>query len=148
ADQTIWDLVPDGVYWAILQLTVVTLLVGFWRGRRMGTVVAERLPVIVRSAETVEGRARLYRGRRARGQAAAALRAGTRERLVARLGIARGAAQDPGMSAEIIGAVASRTEWDETTIGWALYGPEPADDAELIRLSDFLGDLETRVLGA
>ena len=29
ADQTIWDLVPDGVYWAILQLAVATLLVGF-----------------------------------------------------------------------------------------------------------------------
>ncbi len=148
ADKTLYDLVPDGVWWAMLQLVVVTVLVGFWRGRRLGTVVAERLPVIVRSAETVEGRARLYRGRRARGRAAEALRAGTRERLVPRLGIARGAAQDPGMSREIVRAVAGRTEWDETTIGWALYGPEPADDAELIRLSDFLGDLESKVLGA
>ena len=51
------------------------VLLALWQARRLGPVVAERLPVVVRAAETVEGRGRLYRARRARDRAAAALRA-------------------------------------------------------------------------
>ncbi|TPX04516.1 DUF4350 domain-containing protein, partial [Schumannella luteola] len=44
-----------------LPLVVLLLLVGVaaavWRGRRMGPVVVEDLPVVVRSSETMEGRA-------------------------------------------------------------------------------------------
>jgi Domain of unknown function (DUF4350) len=139
------DLVPPEVWLFVLQLFVAVVLVALWRMRRMGPVVAEALPVVVRSAETVEGRARLYRTHQARGSAAEALRAGARDRLVPLLGLPRGAAQDPSMAQEIVTAVARRTPWDEQTIGGALYGPEPVDDVQLVGLTDFLDDLERQV---
>ncbi|MGI8328818.1 DUF4350 domain-containing protein [Actinomadura scrupuli] len=159
-DKSIQDLVPFGVKLAVLQLMIALLLVALWRARRLGPVVTEPLPVIVRSAETVEGRARLYRAQHARDRAADALRSGARERLVPRLGLPRSLAQDPAAAQEIVTAIAGRLystgpvpgtrprQWDETTIGFALYGPAPADDAGLVGLSDLLDDLERQVLGS
>ena len=55
-----------------------------WRGRRLGPVVDEPLPVVVRAAETTEGRARLYRrAEGARTGPPSSLRAATRPRLLA-----------------------------------------------------------------
>ncbi|GLW61823.1 hypothetical protein Arub01_00670 [Actinomadura rubrobrunea] len=169
-DATLGDLVPFGVKLFFLQLVLAVAAVAVWRARRLGPVVAEPLPVVVRSAETVEGRARLYRAHRARGRAADALRAGARERLVPLLGLPRSAAQDPNAAQEVVAAVAERVRaagagappgaaptgtfrtgpdgrllYDEATIGAALYGPEPADDAGLVWLSDVLDDLERQV---
>jgi hypothetical protein len=144
-DKSFMQLVPFGVKLALLQLLIAVALAALWRSRRLGPVVLEPLPVIVRSAETVEGRARLYRARHARDSAADALRAGARERLVPLLGLARGTAQDPAFAQEIVTALAGRARLEERLIGSALYGPAPADDAELVRLSDFLDDLERQV---
>ncbi|GAA4128723.1 DUF4350 domain-containing protein [Actinomadura keratinilytica] len=169
-DRTPGDLVPFGVKLFFLQLVLAVVAVALWRARRLGPVVAEALPVVVRSAETVEGRARLYRAHHARDRAADALRAGARDRLVPLLGLPRSAAQDPNAAQEIVAAVAQRVRaagagappgaaqagtfstgpdgrllYDEATIGAALYGPEPADDAGLVWLSDVLDDLERQV---
>ncbi|GAA2623361.1 DUF4350 domain-containing protein [Actinomadura fulvescens] len=144
-DRSIRDLLPLGVNLFFFQLIVAVVLIALWRARRLGPVVAEALPVAVRSAETVEGRARLYRAHHARDRAAAALRAGALERLVPLLGLPRGAAQDPAAATEIVAAVARRTDADETAVGGALYGPEPADDAQLVWLADVLDDLERQV---
>ncbi|MFD0903349.1 DUF4350 domain-containing protein [Actinomadura sediminis] len=139
------DLVPFGVKLFFLELIVAVLLVALWRARRLGPVVAEALPVVVRSAETVEGRARLYRASRARDRAADALRAGARERIVPLLGLPRSAAQDPAAAQQIVAAVAQRTSREEAAVGGALYGPEPVDDAGLLALTDVLDDLERQV---
>lgn len=64
------DLIPENVHWTIWQLWLVVLLVALWKGRRIGPLVAEELPVVIRASETVEGRGRLYRSRRARDRAA------------------------------------------------------------------------------
>jgi hypothetical protein len=141
ADKTFWDLVPSGVKLALLQVIIAVLLVAFWRLRRLGPVVAESLPVVIRSAEAVEGRARLYRGRRARDRAADALRSGALERLVPRLGMVRADATQQ----EIVLAVGARVLLGQETIHWALYGPEPDNDVELVRLTDILDDLERQV---
>ncbi|GAA1779647.1 DUF4350 domain-containing protein [Actinomadura chokoriensis] len=143
--QSLGDLLPFGVKLFFLELLVAVLLVALWRARRLGPVVAEALPVIVRSAETVEGRARLYRAGRARDRASDALRSGARERLVPLLGLPLGSAQDPSAAQEIVATVARRTAYDETYVGAALYGPEPLDDAGLIALTDVLDDLERQV---
>jgi hypothetical protein len=145
SEKSFAELVPFGVKLAALQLLIGVAMVALWRSRRLGPVVAEPLPVIVRSAETVEGRARLYRTQRARDRAADALRAGARERLVPMLGLPRSASSDPAFAQEIVTALAQRTRWEEAAIGSALYGPAPADDAELVRLSDYLDDLERQV---
>jgi hypothetical protein len=144
-DRSLGDLLPFGVRLFFLQLVIAVLLVALWRARRLGPVVAEALPVVVRSAETVEGRSRLYRAHQARGSAAEALRAGARERLVPLLGLPRSAAEAPGSAREIVTAVAQRTTHDEAMVGVALYGPEPADDGQLVGLSDLLDDLERQV---
>ncbi|MBD0674266.1 DUF4350 domain-containing protein, partial [Streptomyces sp. CBMA156] len=65
--KTFEDYLPDGWRWAGYQLAVAAVLAALWRGRRLGPVVSENLPVVVRAAETTEGRARLYRRARARG---------------------------------------------------------------------------------
>ncbi|MEU8120996.1 DUF4350 domain-containing protein [Spirillospora sp. NPDC049024] len=143
--RSLGDLLPFGVKLLILELLVAVLLVALWRARRLGPVVAEALPVVVRSAETVEGLSRLYRAGRARDRASDALRSGARERLVPLLGLPRSSAQDPSAAQEIVTAVARRTAYDETYVGAALYGPEPLDDAGLIALTDVLDDLERQV---
>src|SRR4029077_10464304 len=85
---TIFGLIPANVIWMVVQLWLAVLLIALWKGRRIGPLVAEELPVVIRASETVEGRGRLYRSRRARDRAAQALRASTLQRLVPRLGLA------------------------------------------------------------
>ncbi|GAA4579125.1 DUF4350 domain-containing protein [Planotetraspora phitsanulokensis] len=138
--KTIGDLIPQGVGWAVLELVIAVGLVALWRGRRLGPVVAERLPVVVRAAETVEGRGRLYRARRARDRAALALRAATIDRIAPRLGLPRTATPD-----EIVTAVAARTGEDPEQIRPALFGGAPADDSGLVALAGYLDTLERQV---
>ncbi|MFI7698119.1 DUF4350 domain-containing protein [Nonomuraea sp. NPDC049480] len=138
--ESMYDLMPDNIRWTVYMAIIALALAAFWRGKRLGPVVAERLPVIVRAAETVEGRGRLYRARRARQRAADALRAGTIDRLTPRLGLASGAGAQ-----ELVAALAARTGQDAHQIGAALYGPPPADDAGLVALAGYLDFIERQV---
>jgi hypothetical protein len=139
--ESLTDLLPGWVWVLVAQLVVVALLLAFWRGRRLGPVVVEPLPVVVRAAETVEGRARLYLAARARGRAAEALRAGTRDRLVRALGLAPDASRET-----LVAAVAPRTRGrDGASLDALLYGPPPPDDATLVRLADDLDSLYSEV---
>ncbi|WP_197375240.1 DUF4350 domain-containing protein [Mycolicibacterium baixiangningiae] len=137
---TLTDLIPDQVTWIVLQLSLVVALLAIWQGRRMGPLVAETLPVVIRASETVEGRGRLYRSRRARDRAAEALRTATLARLLPRLGLAAGA-QRPA----VIQAVAQRTGADPGPVGHTLYGPAPATDTELVTIAHQLDDIERQV---
>ncbi|MEV4242301.1 DUF4350 domain-containing protein [Streptosporangium canum] len=139
-EQGLYDLIPGGVRWAVVQLAVVVLLLALWRGRRLGPVVAERLPVVVRAAETVEGRGRLYRARRARDRAAAALRTSFVDRVTPRLGLPSAAGPDAKVE-----AIAERTGQARHHVGAALYGPPPADEAGLVALAAYLDMLERQV---
>ncbi|GGK64814.1 membrane protein [Sphaerisporangium melleum] len=139
-EATLSELLPPGIPWAVAQLVIALLVVALWRGRRLGPVVVERLPVVVRAAETVEGRGRLYRARRARDRASATLRAACAARLVPRLGLPADAAPD-----EIIAATALRTGQDAVWVRSVMYGPPPADDAGLIALAGHLDTLERQV---
>jgi hypothetical protein len=134
------DLVPRWVPPVALQLLVVGLLVGLWRARRLGPPVPEPLPVVVRAAETVEGRARLYRRGQARDRAAEALRAGTLARIVPRLRL--GISPPPA----VVSAVAARTGRPGPEVADLLYGGPPADDQALVRLADELDRLTTTAL--
>ena len=73
------DLLPDWVGPTVLELFIAVVLVAGWRARRLGPVVEEPLPVVVRAAEVTEGRARLYRRAKARDRAANELRRATVE---------------------------------------------------------------------
>jgi hypothetical protein len=130
---------PQAVALGLLSVLVL-LALAVWRGRRLGPVVSERLPVVVRAAETTRGRARLYRRGRAYGHAAAALRAGAADRCARRLGLPASAAPE-----HVISALARATGWDERTIGELLYGPPPTDDAGLRSLARRLDEMESEV---
>jgi hypothetical protein len=80
------------VKFGVVQLLVALGVLALWRGRRLGPVVEEPLPVVVRAAETVEGRSRLYRKAGARDVAAEALRRAAVRRLGTALGLPRRAA--------------------------------------------------------
>jgi hypothetical protein len=134
------ELLPDWVQPVAWQLFIAALLAAWWRSRRLGRVVTEPLPVIVRAAETTEGRARLYRRGRARGHAAATLREAAGVRLRQRLGLP----VDAGVTA-LSEAVATRTGRRTEQVATLLGGPEPPDDAALVRLADELDALEMEV---
>lgn len=137
---SIMDLIPGRVGWIVVQLCLAVGLVALWKGRRIGPLVAEDLPVVVRASETVEGRGRLYRSRRARDRAASALRTSVLRRTLPRLGL--GAQSDP---ASVVETVARRTRHDPATVEYALFGPDPSDDAQLVTLSRLLDDIERQV---
>lgn len=137
---TVFDLIPRQVDWIVWQLWFVVALVALWKGRRLGPLVAERLPVVVRASETVEGRGRLYRARRARDRAADALRAATVQRLAPRLGL--GIHPQP---ATVVAAVAQRTATDPNTVHRILFGPAPGSDEDLMNLAHALDDIERQV---
>ncbi|SEH60089.1 protein of unknown function [Mycolicibacterium rutilum] len=137
---TLTDLVPDQVTWLLWQLVVVVALLAAWKVRRVGPLVAERLPVVVRASETVEGRGRLYRSRRARDSAADALRAAALQRLTPRLGL--GANAD---AAAVAVAVSAHCGIDQQTVTHTLFGPPPADDTELVHLARELDNIERQV---
>ncbi|MCX9190207.1 DUF4350 domain-containing protein [Carbonactinospora thermoautotrophica] len=114
---SLYDLLPAGWRWAAVQLWIAVALLALWRVRRLGPVVTEPLPVVVRAAETVEGRARLYRRAHAREHAAATLRAATLSRIVPLLGLPR----EPAPAA-VVAAVARRTGRPPHLVAALLYG--------------------------
>ena len=132
------ELLPDGLLLGALQLLVAVAVLALWRARRLGRVVEEPLPVVVRAAETVEGRSRLYRAAQAQGSAAEAVRAATRERLARRVGLP--AAPD---RRTLVAVVAERTGRDAGAVDRLLYGGAPPDDAALVRLVADLRTLES-----
>ena len=134
------DLMPGWVPVIGLELLLVAAVGALWRGRRLGRLVTEPLPVAVRAAETTRGRGRLYRRARSYGHAAAALRAGAAMRSAARVGLPRTAGA-PAM----IDALARATGRATDEVADLLYGPPPTDDAGLELLARRLDDLESEV---
>ncbi|MFF4687752.1 DUF4350 domain-containing protein [Streptomyces sp. NPDC001307] len=136
------DLLPSGWLWGTLQLFVAAVLAAFWRGRRFGPLVPEKLPVAIRASETAEGRARLYRKADARDRAAAALRSATRTRLAPLVGIPVTQAHTPEA---LLPALSAHLTGDQQGLHSLLFGPPPGDDAALIALTDRLDALEREV---
>ncbi|HXL62069.1 MAG TPA: DUF4350 domain-containing protein, partial [Mycobacterium sp.] len=136
----IMDLIPDQVGWIVLQLCLVVALLAVWKGRRIGPLVAEQLPVVVRASETVEGRGRLYRSRRARDRAAEALRTATMQRMMPRLGLGH-----DGEPPTVVAAVAERCGLSPQAVAHTLFGPPPANDPDLVSLAHELDNIERQV---
>ncbi|MER7934875.1 MULTISPECIES: DUF4350 domain-containing protein [unclassified Streptomyces] len=140
--KTLFDLLPSGWLWGALQLFLAAVLAAFWRARRLGPLVPEKLPVAVRASETVEGRARLYRKSNARDRAAAALRAAARTRLAPLVGVPVSQADAPEA---LLPALSAHLRGDGQALHSLLFGPPPGDDAALIALTDQLDALEREV---
>ncbi len=136
ASQPLW---PRWTTPAVTLVGVAVVLLALARGRRLGRLVREPLPVVVRAAETAESRGRLYRRAGDRGRAAHILREGTCSRLARRLAVVPGAA--PGILVHAVSTAAGREPAEVAAI---LFGPAPPDDSSLIHLAQQLTDLEER----
>jgi hypothetical protein len=121
-------------------LLLAGLAAALWKGRRLGPIVIEALPVVVRSRETVEGRARLYNRGRARLHAADSLRIGAIRRMGPILGLARSASVQ-----EVVEAAVRMTGRPRNEVAAVLLTADPGDDRALVRLSDDLARLEAAV---
>lgn len=109
------------------------------RGRRLGRLVPEPLPVVVRAVETTESRGRLYRRAQDRPRAATVLRLATLDRLRSRLGLRRGDSVET-----VARAISAATGRPVSEVLDLVSGPHPTDDAALVRLAQDLSDLEEK----
>ncbi|SCL28232.1 protein of unknown function [Micromonospora nigra] len=140
APNPLWSVFPAW-FWALLaQLLLAAVLAALWRARRLGPPAPDALPVTVRNAETVLGRARLYQRAGARDAAASTLRDAARARLLPRLGLP---ADTP--PAGVAAAVAARTGENPHATHDLLYGDPPETDRDLVELAERL-DRTTRTV--
>jgi Domain of unknown function (DUF4350) len=138
--KSLLQVIPGPAYLVAVQLLIAAGLAALWRMRRLGPLVAEPLPVVVRAAETVEGHGRLYHSRRSRDRAAAVLRAAALRRLTARLALP--ATADPDAVSTAVAAVTGR---ETGAVRAILYGPTPRGDSALVTLGRDLDALEEEV---
>jgi hypothetical protein len=134
---------PPWVILAIILAGLVLLAAAVWRGRRLGPVVVEQMPVSVRASETLEGRARLYQKASARTHALDALRIGAISRMAKLCGLPQLATVD-----EVIGVIATTTGRSPAAIRALLLDDVPASDLQLVHRSDELLKLEEDVTNA
>jgi len=134
--QSFFALVPWPAYLIAIQLGIAVLLAALWRARRHGPLVAERLPVVVRASETVEGHGRLYQSRRARDRAAEVLRAAAAGRIARLTGISNTVHPE---------TIAARIGEQPAEVARLLHGPPPGSDKDLVTLAADLDTLERKI---
>ncbi len=137
-------LLPLPVKLALVQLLAAFVLFVWWRSRRLGSAVTERLPVEIAGSELVVAVGELLRRRANAGRAATTVREETRRVLGERLGM--GPHADPRAMVEV---VAARTGRPPDQVGAALYGDPaaPVNSSEaLVQLSRTLDSIRQEVL--
>lgn len=136
------SLAPDWVEPGIWLLGICVVAVALWRGRRLGRLTSEPLPVVVKAIETTHSRGRLYRKAGDRGHAAAALRRAARTGAAERLGL--GTTTDDAALVRDVARHVGRPESDVAAL-IGLSAPPPATDAALIALATALAELDREV---
>ncbi|MDR6989005.1 hypothetical protein J2Y66_003513 [Paenarthrobacter nitroguajacolicus] len=134
---TLNELAPRWLAFVGPWLGIVVVLAIAWRGRRMGPLVFEPLPVVVKAAETAEGRARLYQDSRAVGRAADNLRAGTLARLARHFNLGRDATREA-----IVDASAQRLDRPATDVRFVLIDFRPENEGQLVQWAQEIEHIE------
>ncbi|KAA1425953.1 DUF4350 domain-containing protein [Nocardioides antri] len=139
---SLWTFAPGWLAPSLWLAFVAVIALMWWRGRRLGRLASEPLPVVVRAVETTRSRGRMYRRADDRAYAAGALRTAARRRLADSLRLGRGASE-----AEVISAVARHLGRRDDEIGGllALRAPAPSTDDGLVRLAQELTQLDREV---
>jgi hypothetical protein len=140
AEGTTGSIAPSWFQPSLALATSAVVFLCLWRGRRLGRLVTEPLPVIVRAVETTESRGRMYRKARDRGRALAVLQLATRRRLTAYLGLS---ASSPVTS--VAAAAAAVTGRHYQDVLHLLNSPQAQDDSSLLDLANALVSLEKEV---
>jgi len=141
--ETLGSLTPLWVTPVILLLIATFVAGAVWRGRRLGPLVIENLPVTVRASETMLGRARLYEKSSSRLRALDALRIGSIQRLAKLCGLPSLATVD-----DVIASCAAVTARQSGELRALLVDTDPATDRDLMMLSDSLLTLERDIARA
>jgi Domain of unknown function (DUF4350) len=142
----IGELVPPWVRPALWLLAVTVVGLMLWRGRRLGPLVTEPLPVTVSAIESTRSRGRLYRKARDRAHAAAVLRGAARDRLAARLALPT--TGDPAaLAATLAQQLGPRLGRPIPELLALLdpHAPPPAHDRDLVELGSRLDALDREV---
>lgn len=125
---------------ALVLISVTVVLLMFWRGRRLGPLVTEPLPVVVPAVETTLSRGQLYRRARDTARTAEVLRIGSRHRIARYLGLSP--TTDPARLSTEAARAAAR---DPAGVRALLVGAPVLDDDELVRTAKELQTLERQV---
>ncbi len=139
---SLWTFAPAWIAPSLWLVGFAAIGLILWRGRRLGRLATEPLPVVVRAVETTRSRGRMYRTADDRGYAAAALRTAARRRLADHLRLGRGASE-----ADVVTAVARQTGRREAEVGTRLssQGFVPTTDQGLVQLAQDLTQLDREV---
>jgi hypothetical protein len=132
--------VPEWFGVAFLWLIPLLGAVMLWRGRRLGPLAIERLPVIVPPVETVIGRAGILQRSGARDHAIHSLRTAALLRLARRLGLPPSA-----RAADICNAVAAHTGHAPAHVHWAFITAVPTSDGQLVDIATEISNIESEV---
>lgn len=133
------NLAPAHLRPLFLLLVAAALVLALARGRRMGRLASEKLPVEVPASEILIGKARLMRTNRAFGHAAQALRSASARRIAQRLGLPASAPAE-----QLVGALEKRGV-DPARSRALLWGPAPASHSALTVLAEQLDALEKEI---
>ncbi|AOY70546.1 DUF4350 domain-containing protein [Arthrobacter sp. TES] len=139
---TLSELAPPWVAVAGPWLGFVALLAIAWRARRLGPLVFEPLPVVVKAAETAEGRARLYQDSRALRLAADTLRAGTLTRLARHFKLGADATPDA-----VVDALAYRLGRPVPEMQALLLSTHPETEGHLVQWAQRMEQIEQEAMG-
>ncbi len=135
------SLLPPWLLPAVWLGGLAMLAVIWWRGRRLGPLATEPLPVTVRALETTHARGRLYRDAGDRAHAVRALRQHTRTAAAAHL---RLPPQDADTLVRDVARAVGRPA-DEVAALLDDAAPPPRTDDELIHLAGALAELDREV---
>lgn len=136
------SLIPRWIRPGLWLIAIAVIVLALWRGRRLGPLSTEPLPVVVKAIETTLSRGRLYRKANDRAHAATALRSAARVRAARRLGLGVGHDQD-----ELIRGLARRSGRPESDISALISSAAepPTTDRDLIKLARDLTELDEEV---
>jgi hypothetical protein len=134
------SLLPRWIGPALWLLLIAVIAFAVARGRRLGPLAVEPLPVHVRAGETTRSLGRLYRRSGDRTHAATTLRQAARTRLAQRLRLGREATPEA-----VVRAVAHRTGRPDLEVSALLTDAPIENDQDLITLAGALADLEEEV---
>jgi len=140
ADSTSRSIAPAWFQPGLALAASAVVFLCLWRGRRLGPLVTEPLPVVVRAIETTESRGRMYRKSRDRTRALAVLQLATRRRVAAYLGLPT--SSSVGNVAAAAAAVSGRTYQD---VLYLLTAHGAQDDSSFLEVANTLIALEKEV---
>lgn len=128
-EETLTDLVPERVTFALVQLGLAFAVYVWFRARRAGRPVAEPLPTTLAGSELVDAVGRLLQQERDPERSAGLLRDDLRRGLARRFGLS------PGADLEDLVAAAERSGADPDRLRAVLAGPPVTDGDALTTLA-------------